>query len=178
MSRVGNAPIEVPEKVSVEIAGNRVTVKGPKGEMSVSLPPVITVEQEGRKLVVKRHAEHKQARSYHGLYARLLANFIIGVSAGFQKKLEVIGVGYRVQLEGPKLVMQIGFSHPVVIDPPQGIKFEVDGNQKIIVSGCDKQVVGETAARIRRCRPPEPYKGKGIRYEGEWVRRKAGKALA
>lgn len=160
------------------ISGARVSAKGPKGELEVTLPPILAIEQDGDFLKVSRHADHKQARSYHGLFARLVSNILIGVSVGFSKRLEIIGVGYRAQMEGANLVMQLGFSHPVVIEPPEGITLAVEGNQKIEVSGCDKQVVGQTAARIRRCRPPEPYKGKGIRYEGEWVRRKAGKALA
>jgi large subunit ribosomal protein L6 len=164
--------------VTVAITGNRVEVAGPRGKLELTLPPLISVEQDGSRLLVARKADHKQARSLHGLNNRLIANMVTGVSAGFEKKLEIIGVGYRAQMEGDDLVLQLGFSHPVRVPPPEGIVFSVEGNQLVTVSGYDKQMVGEVAARIRRHRPPEPYKGKGIRYQGEWVRRKAGKALA
>jgi len=178
MSRIGNKPIEVPASVTVTITGNRVTVTGPRGEMERTLPPILSIEREGSILLLKRKADHKQARALHGLNNRLIANMVIGVSDGFEKKLEIVGVGYRAQLEGIDLVLQLGFSHPVRFVPPEGIVFTVEGPQSLTVSGYDKQMVGEIAARIRRRRPPEPYKGKGIRYKGEWVRRKAGKALA
>lgn len=178
MSRVGNTPIEIASGVTVNIIGNKVEFKGPRGELTLNLPRILSVERENGQLRVKRKANHKQAKSLHGLYARLINNMIVGVNQGFEKKLEIVGVGYRARMEGKQLVMQIGFSHPVLFSPLEGVELQVEGNQMIVVSGCDKQKVGETAARIRRFRPPEPYKGKGIRYQGEWVRRKAGKAIA
>lgn len=178
MSRVGNMPIAVPAGVQVNLAGSRVEVSGPKGKLEIVLPPVLSVEQESGSVLVRRRSEYKQARALHGLFARLIRNMMVGVTAGYSRRLEIVGVGYRAQLEGKKLLLQLGYSHPIEIDPPAGLVFQVEGNQKVVVSGCDKGLVGEMAARIRRFRPPEPYKGKGVRYEGEWVRRKAGKALA
>jgi len=171
-------PIAIAPGVTVNIAGNKIEVKGSRGELSLNLPPILSLERENDQIRVKRKANHKPAKSLHGLYARLINNMIMGVDRGFEKKLQIVGVGYRARMEGEDLVMQIGFSHPIRFSPPEGVKIQVEGNQAISVSGCDKQKVGETAAQIRRYRPPEPYKGKGIRYEGEWVRRKAGKAIA
>lgn len=179
MSRVGNTPIEVPEKVTVTIEGKKVSVSGSKGEMELTCPPVLNVEMKDNLIRVSRGNETKRAKSLHGLYARLIRNMVIGISRGFEKRLEIIGVGYRAELEGKKLVLQLGYSHPVEFEPVEGIELAVEEKGRlIVVSGCDRQKVGETAARIRRARPPEPYKGKGIRYVGEYVKRKVGKAIA
>ena len=155
-----------------------VTVKGPKGTLSQAIPQGITVARQDDQIVVERPNDNKQNRSYHGLTRALVANMVQGVSDGFERKLELVGVGYRAQLQGKKLVINIGFSHPVEVDPPEGIEFEVPAVTKITVRGIDKQLVGNTAAVIRDIRRPEPYKGKGIKYENEVVRRKAGKAGA
>jgi large subunit ribosomal protein L6 len=177
MSRIGKRPIPLPDKVSITIAGQTVSVKGPKGELSRSLVPEVSVEQEGSAtLLVKRRNESRLARQRHGLSRTLVANMVEGVSQGFQKRLEIQGVGYRAQMQGTKLVLSMGYSHPVTIDPPQGIVIAVENNTNVIVSGIDKEIVGNIAASIRAVRPPEPYKGKGIRYSGEFVRRKVGKA--
>jgi large subunit ribosomal protein L6 len=178
MSRIGDKPIVVPAGVTVDLAGNKIGVKGPRGELDLVLPPVLSVEKSNGEVRVKRKADHKLAKSLHGLISRLIANMITGVSRGFEKRLEIIGVGYRAQMEGKQLVIQIGFSHPVRYSPLPGVNLRIEGNQVVVVEGCDKQKVGETAAQIRRFRPPEPYKGKGIRYQGEWVRRKAGKTIS
>jgi large subunit ribosomal protein L6 len=178
MSRIGKLPVPIPQGVSVDVKKNAVTVKGPKGELNRDFPPEITIEQEDGQLVTKRGSDHRTHRAKHGLTRALLNNMVVGVSAGFSRELQIEGVGYRAAVDGSKLVLNVGYSHPVVFDPPEGIKFEVpDRNgRQIVVTGVDKEVVGEIAARIRRTRPPEPYKGKGIRYAGEVVRRKAGKA--
>jgi large subunit ribosomal protein L6 len=176
MSRIGKRPIEIPSKVSVAIDGQSVAVKGPKGELSRVIPAEVLVEQQEQKIVVTRRDESRPARQRHGLSRTLVANMVEGVSQGFQRRLEIIGVGYRAQVQGRNLVLTVGYSHPVEIEPPEGIQFAVETNTNVIVSGIDKEVVGNTAARIRAVRPPEPYKGKGIRYAGETVRRKAGKA--
>ncbi|MEL7352025.1 MAG: 50S ribosomal protein L6 [Cyanobacteria bacterium P01_A01_bin.116] len=176
MSRIGKQPVPVPKGVTVKIDGQTVTVKGSKGELSRELPPEIAFVQEGEEIVVTRRDESRNARQRHGLVRTLIANMVEGVSNGYQKKLEIQGVGYRASLKGQKLVMALGYSHPVEFDPPDGIQFAVEGNTNVTVSGIDKAVVGNTAATIRAARPPEPYKGKGVRYAGEQVRRKAGKA--
>lgn len=176
MSRIGKQPVPVPKGVTVKIDGQTVTVKGSKGELSRELPPEIAFVQEGEEIVVTRRDESRNARQRHGLVRTLIANMVEGVSNGYQKKLEIQGVGYRASLKGQKLVMALGYSHPVEFDPPEGIQFAVEGNTNVTVSGIDKAVVGNTAATIRAARPPEPYKGKGVRYAGEQVRRKAGKA--
>ncbi|MGF1513091.1 MAG: 50S ribosomal protein L6 [Elainellaceae cyanobacterium] len=176
MSRIGKRPIPVPAKVTVSIAGQEVVVKGPKGELSRVLPAEIEVAQEGEEVLVNRRDESRNARQRHGLCRTLVANMIEGVSQGFQKRLELQGVGYRAQVQGSNLVLNVGYSNPVQITPPQGIQFAVEANTNVSVTGIDKEEVGNTAARIRAVRPPEPYKGKGIRYAGEMVRRKAGKA--
>lgn len=176
MSRIGKRPIDVPNKVSVAIDGQDVVVKGPKGELSRTIPAEIAIEQEGTQIVVQRRNESRPARQRHGLSRTLVANMVEGVSQGFQRKLEIIGVGYRAQVQGKNLVLAVGYSHPVEIEPPTGIQFVVENNTNVTVSGIDKEIVGNTAAKIRAVRPPEPYKGKGIRYAGEVVRRKAGKA--
>ncbi|MEA1928121.1 MAG: 50S ribosomal protein L6 [Candidatus Auribacterota bacterium] len=177
MSRIGNIPIEVPAGVKVEISGRDVSVSGSKGELSLTLPPILSVEMDNGHVRVSRASDTKEAKSFHGLFARLINNMLIGVSKGFEKKLEVIGVGYRVQMDGSVLVMQLGFSHPIRYSPMEGVSIAIEGKAIIVVSGCDRQKVGETAAQIRRFRPPEPYKGKGVRYQGEYVKRKVGKAI-
>lgn len=176
MSRIGKRPIPVPQKVTVTISGQHVAVKGPKGELSRTLPPEVEVVQEGDTVLVNRRNESRPARQRHGLCRTLIANMVEGVSQGFQKRLEIQGVGYRAQVQGRNLVLNVGYSNPVQIEPPDGIQVAVENNTNVIVSGIDKEIVGNTTARIRAVRPPEPYKGKGIRYAGEVVRRKAGKA--
>jgi large subunit ribosomal protein L6 len=176
MSRIGKRPIPVPPKVTVTISGQHVAVKGPKGELSRTLPPEVEVVQEGDTVLVNRRNESRPARQRHGLCRTLIANMVEGVSQGFQKRLEIQGVGYRAQVQGRNLVLNVGYSNPVQIEPPDGIQVAVENNTNVIVSGIDKEIVGNTTAQIRAVRPPEPYKGKGIRYAGEVVRRKAGKA--
>ena len=176
MSRVGKKIIEVPANVTVTVAAdNNVTVKGPKGELVRSFHQDMKIEQEGNVITVSRPSESKELRTNHGTTRALLANMVTGVSAGFEKSLELIGVGYRAQLQGKKLVLNVGYSHPVEFTPEDGLEIEVPSNTKIIVKGISKERVGALASNIRDVRPPEPYKGKGIRYEGEYVRRKEGK---
>src|ERR671924_832645 len=175
MSRIGNSPIEIPPGVNVSVSPGRVMVNGPLGELSQQIPPRIKVEQEDGTIVVKRPTERNEDRALHGLTRTLVANMVEGVTKGFEKRLEIQGVGYRAALRGTTLELSVGYSHPVTKDAPQGITFEVPAPTQIIVRGADKQQVGQVAAEIRRVRPPEPYKGKGIRYEGEYVRRKVGK---
>ncbi len=176
MSRIGVAPVEIPDKVNVEIQDNLIKASGPLGELEIRLQPVIKVEKENNRLVVKKVNDERKTRALHGLSRTLVYNIVNGVSKGFEKRLEIQGVGYKAALEGKNLNLSLGYSHPVKIEPPQGIELKVEGNNKIIVSGADKQLVGDIAALIRGKRPPEVYKGKGIRYEGEYVRKKAGKA--
>lgn len=178
MSRIGLMPVSLPEGVTAELKGNRVTVTGPKGSLDLEFHPDMEISLEDEELRVRRPTDQQHHKALHGLTRALLNNMVLGVTEGFEKKLEVHGVGYRVDLEGDgSLMLQLGFSHPVRIRPPEGIEFEVDSRTKVItVKGLDKQVVGQVAAEIRAWRPPEPYKGKGIRYVGEYVRRKAGKA--
>jgi len=177
MSRIGKKPIPIPAKVTVAIDGQDLIVKGPKGELKRTLPNTVEVVQSENVLQVNRANESRPARQQHGLFRTLIANMVEGVSAGFQRRLEIQGVGYRAAVQGVKLVLNVGYSakEGVQFDPPQGIQFAVEGNTNVIVSGIDKELVGNTAARIRAVRPPEVYKGKGIRYAGEVVRRKAGK---
>jgi large subunit ribosomal protein L6 len=176
MSRIGKRIIAVPAKVEVAIDGQQIAVKGPKGELSRVLPNAIAVEQEGETLKVLRRDESRSARQLHGLCRTLVANMVEGVSAGFTRRLEIQGVGYRARVDGRNLVLIVGYSHEVKIEPPEGIQVAVEGNTNVVVNGIDKEIVGNLAARIRAVRPPEVYKGKGIRYAGEFVRRKAGKA--
>ncbi|WP_250443602.1 50S ribosomal protein L6 [Actinotalea sp. C106] len=176
MSRIGKVPVPVPTGVDVTIDGAAVTVKGPKGQLSHTIPAPITVVQEDGTLVVARPDDERASRSLHGLTRTLLANLVTGVTAGYEKKLEIVGTGYRVAAKGSDLEFALGFSHPVVVHAPQGITFAVESPTRFSVSGIDKQQVGEVAANIRKIRKPEPYKGKGVRYAGEVVRRKAGKA--
>lgn len=176
MSRIGKRPINIPAKVEISIDGQHVSVKGPKGQLSRVLPAEVKVEQQEEQIVVVRRNESRPARQRHGLSRTLVANMVEGVSNGFQRRLEIQGVGYRAQVQGRNLILTVGYSHPVQIDPPEGVQLAVEGNTNVIVSGIDKEIVGNIAARIRAVRPPEVYKGKGIRYAGEVVRRKAGKA--
>lgn len=176
MSRIGKKPIEVPAGVTVTVAAdNNVTVKGPKGELTRTFNPDITIAQEENVITLTRPSDSKEHRTIHGTTRAVLANMVEGVSKGFEKSLELIGVGYRAQKQGTKLVLNVGYSHPVEIEPEAGIEIEVPSNTKVIVKGTNKERVGALAANIRDVRPPEPYKGKGIRYEGEYVRRKEGK---
>ena len=176
MSRIGRAPITVPAGVDVTIDGSTVTVKGPKGSLTRELPPRIAVGREGDTLVVTRPTENKLDKSLHGLTRTLVNNMVVGVTTGYRKGLEIVGVGYRAQKVGEKLQLALGYSHPVEIDPPSGISFEVETPVRLAVVGIDKELVGQIAAKVRATRKPEPYKGKGVRYAGEQVRRKAGKA--
>jgi large subunit ribosomal protein L6 len=176
MSRIGKRPIKVPDKVTVTIEGQKVSVKGAKGTLSRELPPEVIVEQQDDTLMVKRRDESRNARQRHGLSRTLVANMVEGVSNGFQKRLLIQGVGYRAQIQGRNLILNVGYSKPVEIVPPEGIQLAVETNTNVIVSGIDKELVGNQAARIRAVRPPEVYKGKGIRYEGEVIKLKAGKA--
>ncbi|MGJ5674657.1 MAG: 50S ribosomal protein L6 [Nostochopsis sp.] len=175
MSRIGKRPITVPAKVQVTFDSAKVVVKGPKGELSRELPTNVILSQEGEVLTVNRRDESRVSRQLHGLFRTLVSNMVEGVSKGFERRLEIQGVGYRAQVQGRNLIMNMGYSHQVQIVPPEGVQFAVENNTNVIVSGYDKEVVGNTAAKIRAVRPPEPYKGKGIRYAGEIVRRKAGK---
>jgi large subunit ribosomal protein L6 len=176
MSKIGRLPITIPSTVNLTIAGDQLTVKGPKGELSYVMQPKIKAELTGDQLVISRTSEDKPVRALHGLTRALLANMVTGVTTGFTKNLELVGTGYRARLQGKTLVLSLGFSHEIEFVPPQGIEVKVEGTGVIIVSGCDIQAVGQAAAVIRSYRKPEPYKGKGIRYAGEVVRRKAGKA--
>src|SRR5213078_4176589 len=175
MSRIGNAPIPVPDGVTVTIEPARVAVAGPLGTLQQQVPARMKIEQRDGEVVVTRPTERGEDRALHGLTRTLVANMVEGVTKGFEKRLELQGVGYRAALKGTDLELNVGFSHPVVIKPPQGISFEVPDATTVLVKGIDKQQVGEIAAQVRKVRPPEPYKGKGIRYEGEYVRRKVGK---
>jgi large subunit ribosomal protein L6 len=175
MSRIGRQPIELPAGVNVAITAGRIQVNGPLGELSQQLPARISVAKEDETLVVTRPTDRGDDRALHGLTRTLVANMVEGVTKGFQKRLEIQGVGFRAALRGSDLELTVGFSHPVVVSPRPGINFEVPQPTEVVVSGIDKQLVGQTAAEVRKVRPPEPYKGKGIRYEGEYVRRKVGK---
>jgi large subunit ribosomal protein L6 len=175
MSRIGKRPIDVPAGVTVLVDPGRVTVSGPKGELRQVVPARIGIAQEDGTIVVSRPTERGEDRALHGLTRTLIANMVEGVTTGFEKRLEIQGVGYRASMSGSDLELQVGYSHPVKIKPREGISFEVPVPTQVIVRGIDKQAVGQTAAEIRKVRPPEPYKGKGIRYEGEFVRRKVGK---
>jgi len=176
MSRIGRLPIDVPSGVEVKIDGQSVAVKGPKGELTLVVRTPIAVALEDGQVLVTRPDDERESRSLHGLTRTLIANQIVGVTEGYSKGLEVVGTGYRVAAKGDSIEFALGYSHPITVDPPQGISFTVEGNNKLTVSGIDKQAVGEVAANIRKLRKPEPYKGKGVRYAGEVVRRKAGKS--
>ena len=177
MSRIGKAPIAVPAGVTVTIADGQVTVKGPKGELARPIPGAITIRQDGDTLLVERPDDQRQNRALHGMFRSLVNNMVVGVTEGFRKDLEIVGVGYRAAAKGSSTIdLQLGFSHPVSVEAPAGVEFVVPVQTKIEVLGIDKEVVGQVAANIRSIRKPEPYKGKGVRYAGEHVRRKAGKA--
>ena len=175
MSRIGKQPIAIPDGVNVAVDPGRVTVNGPLGELTQNVPARMLIEKEDGQLLVKRPTERGDDRALHGLTRSLVANMVEGVTNGFEKRLEIQGVGYRAALRGTALELNVGYSHPVVIDAPAGITFEVPAQNEVVVKGIDKQQVGEIAAEVRDVRPPEPYKGKGIRYQGEYVRRKVGK---
>jgi large subunit ribosomal protein L6 len=176
MSRIGRLPIDIPAGVTVAIDGQHVSVKGPKGELELTVKEPIEAQMVDNQVVVSRPDDERSSRSLHGLSRTLIANLIIGVTEGYKKDLEVVGTGYRLASQGQGVEFQLGYSHPISVTPPAGITFTVEGNNKLTVSGIDKQAVGEVAANIRKLRKPEPYKGKGVRYAGENVRRKAGKA--
>jgi large subunit ribosomal protein L6 len=175
MSRIGKAPITIPDKVSVSLDGLSVTVKGPKGELRRTLPDGVSLQLDGNILTVAPASDSRRSRERHGLSRTLVANMVEGVSQGYTRKLEIIGVGYRAAVQGKKLVVSAGYSHQVEMDPPAGVTFAVEGNTTVLVSGASKELVGNEAAKVRAIRPPEPYKGKGIKYEGERILRKAGK---
>ena len=176
MSRIGRMSISIPDGVEVTLDGDRVTIKGPRGELSRVISPELNVVREDGVLRVERPSDEKRARELHGLTRTLVANMVTGVTTGYRKGLEITGVGYRAQLVGRKLQLNLGYSHPVEIEPPEGIAFEVETPVRLAVTGIDKELVGHVAARVRATRKPEPYKGKGVRYAGEVIRRKAGKA--
>lgn len=178
MSRKGKLPIPVPKGVEVKISEKEIAVKGPKGSLKHALVPEVRVAQENNELIVTLAPEHSDEGHFHGLFRSLINNLVIGVSHGFERKLEMIGVGYRAAVQGPALDLQVGFSHPTQLKIPDGVQVKVDKNTSIIITGSDKQVVGQFAAAVRAIKPPEPYQGKGIRYEGEYVRKKAGKTAA
>lgn len=176
MSRIGNAPITIPAGVTVEVTGHHVKVSGPKGNLELKFAPEVKVEVLESKVTIKRKNDLKKSRALHGLFRNLIANMVVGVTDGWSKNLELVGVGFRAQVSGSKLVLNVGFSHPVEIEAPPGINFEVADNTKIKVSGADKQLVGQVSANIKKVRPPDVYKGKGIRFEGEYIRKKVGKS--
>ena len=176
MSRIGRLPISIPAGVEVKVDGNLVTVKGPKGELSHTVAAPITVDLNENEITVSRPNDERLSRSLHGLTRTLIQNLIIGVTQGYEKKLEIHGTGYRVQNKGGSLEFALGYSHPITVEAPEGISFNVENPTRFSVQGIDKQLVGETAANIRKLRRPDPYKGKGVRYEGEHIRRKVGKA--
>jgi large subunit ribosomal protein L6 len=176
MSRIGRLPIPVPSGVDVAIDGQAVSVKGPKGSLSLTVAEPISVAREDAVIKVSRPSDEGKVRALHGLSRTLIANMVTGVTQGYSKTLEIVGVGYRVQAKGKNLEFSLGFSHPVVVEPPEGISFRVEAPTRFVVEGIDKQLVGEIAARIRKLRKPDPYKAKGVRYQGEVIRRKVGKA--
>lgn len=178
MSRVGRKPIPIVKGVTVTQQNGTVVVKGPKGELRAAIHPTIAVEVKDNEVVVTRKSDEKEAKALHGLWRALMQNMINGVTTGYSKKLEIVGVGYRAEMKGKKLQLQLGYSHPIVFGAPEEVKIETPTQTNIIVSGIDKQLVGLVAAKIRSFKPPEPYKGKGIKYENEYIRRKAGKAAA
>lgn len=178
MSRVGRKPISIVKGVTVSQKDGKVVVKGPKGELSATVHPEITVEIKPTEVHVSRHADDGAHRALHGLWRALIQNMINGVTTGYSQKLEIVGVGYRAEMKGKKLQLMLGYSHPILFGPPEGVNIEAPTQTSVMITGIDKQLVGLVAAKIRSFRPPEPYKGKGVKYEGEYVRRKAGKAAA
>jgi large subunit ribosomal protein L6 len=178
MSRIGKKPVKIASGVKLSQSGNNITVTGPKGTMSLEVDPLIKFEISGDEVQFSRSTEIKKEKALHGLYAILLKNLITGVTEGFSKRLDLVGIGFRAEYKNSKLYMSLGFSHPIIFHPPDGIKIDLQSDTIILISGIDKQLVGQVAAKIRSFKPPEPYKGKGIKYEGEYIRRKAGKAAA
>jgi len=178
VSRVGKKPIPIAKGVKIERSNSTVKVKGPKGELSVEVKPEITVNIKEEEIVLERPSDSRQHKSMHGLYRALIDSMVTGVTTGYQKKLEIVGVGYRAEMKGQKLSLQLGYSHPILFSLPPEITVEIPAPTQILISGIDKQLVGQVAAKIRSMRPAEPYKGKGIKYEGEYIRRKAGKTAA
>lgn len=178
MSRVGRKPILIPKGVTVAVEGQAVRVEGPKGKLSRVVPAALTVSLQDSRLLVQRSSDHRTVRALHGLTRALLANMVQGVTEGFEKKLEIVGIGYRAQLQGKVLQLALGYSHPVIFPLPEGIQAEVDKQTSVTIRGADKELVGQTAAKLRALRKPDPYKGKGIRYVGEMIRRKVGKKAA
>ena len=176
MSRIGKLPIAIPDGVDVKVEGNVLKTKGPKGEESVTIPQEIEVKVDGGNVIVNRKDDSRKSRSLHGLFRTLVSNAVVGVKTPFEKKLEIVGVGYRAAMQGTSINLSLGYSHPVIIEAPKGISISVEANTKITVSGSNKQLVGDVAALIRSKRPPEVYKGKGVKYENEYIARKAGKA--
>ena len=176
MSRIGKLPIAIPDGVDVKLEGNTIIAKGPKGEESVTFPDEIQVKIENKEIIVTRINESRKARSLHGLFRTLISNAVVGVKTPFEKKLEIVGVGYRAAMQGTSINLSLGYSHPVIVEAPKGITISVEANTKITVSGSNKQMVGDIAALIRSKRPPEVYKGKGVKYENEYIARKVGKA--
>jgi len=178
MSRIGKEPVVIPKGVKVQVQGNNVAVEGPKGKLSTVVPEILSLEATAEKILVKRPNDEKQVRSLHGTIRALLNNMITGVSQGFKKELDIVGVGYKAQMKGKNLLLSVGFTHPVEMPVPEGLKVAVPIQTHIVVEGCDRYIVGQFTANVRAVLPPEPYKGKGIRYTGEEVRKKLGKALA
>jgi large subunit ribosomal protein L6 len=178
MSRIGKKPVQIPAGVKIEHSGNSITVKGPKGTLSLVVDPIIKFEIGSEEVLFTRSSEIKKEKALHGLYAILLKNMVTGVTDGFTKRLELVGIGFRAEYKNELLFMSLGFSHPIIFHPPDGIKIDLPSDTAILISGIDKQLVGQVAAKIRSFKLPEPYKGKGIKYEGEYIRRKAGKAAA
>ena len=178
MSRIGKKPVAIPKGVTVQVSGNALSVKGPKGELSAVLHPDISINAAAEEAVVNVRGESNFHNALHGLWRALLNNMVIGVTKGYEKKLEIVGVGYRAEMKGSNIQLVLGFSHPILFKPPQGVKITTPTQTSIVVSGSDKQLVGQIAAKLRAFRPPEPYKGKGVKYENEYIRRKAGKAAA
>jgi large subunit ribosomal protein L6 len=178
VSRIGRKPVQIPKGVMVTLKDSTISVKGPKGELTDKVHPEITIEIKDQQVIVTRNSNEQKYRALHGLWRALIQNMILGVTQGYSKKLEIVGVGYRAEMKGRKLNLLLGYSHPILFAPPEGIKLEVPTQTSIMISGIHKQLVGLVAAKIRSFRPPEPYKGKGIKYEGEYIRRKAGKAAA
>ena len=178
MSRIGKSPISIPDKVQVSINGDAITAKGPKGELNFVKSNIINIEQDGNSIIVKRFSEDKKSKSLHGLTRSIVNNMVTGVSTGFKKVLQIEGVGFKAEMKGKRLFLNLGYSHPIVVLPPDGINFATPNATTVEIEGFDKQLLGEVAFKIRDLRKPEPYKGKGIRYQGEYIRRKAGKSAS
>lgn len=178
MSRIGKKPVAIVQGVNVHLADREIKITGPKGELKATVHPDIAVEVAGGQILVKRHTDERRHRALHGLWRALVQNMMTGVTSGYTRKLELVGVGYRAELKGKKLQLLLGYSHPILFAAPEGVSVEVPTQTSILISGTDKMLVGQVAAKIRSFRPPEPYKGKGVKYEGEHIRRKAGKAAA